>query len=107
DARFPSLALISLTFDNPVEVIMTEVQAPDILRCAYMEIIVTALAKSREFYVDPLGLVVTHEDDAAIYLRTFEAFIHHNLILRKGDVAAIAAFSYRVPSPEELDKAVA
>ena len=34
---------------------MTEVQAPDILRCAYMEIVVTDLAKSREFYVDKIG----------------------------------------------------
>ena len=64
---------------------MTEVQAPDILRCAYMEIIVTDLAKSREFYVDTLGLVVTHEDEEALYLRTYEEFIHHNLVLRKGD----------------------
>jgi len=81
--------------------------APDILRCAYMELIVTDLAASREFYVDVLGLYVTMEDDTAIYLRSTEEFIHHNLILRKGPVAAVAAFSYRVRSPEDLDLAVA
>jgi len=80
---------------------------PDILRCAYMEIVVTDLAASREFYVDILGLVVTEEDENAIYLRSFEEFIHHNLVLRKGPVAAVAAFSFRVRSPEDLDKAVA
>ena len=37
--------------------------APDVLRCAYMELIVTDLAASREFYVDVLGLYVTTEDD--------------------------------------------
>ena len=42
-----------------------------------MELIVTDLAKSREFYVDALGLVVTYEDDEVIYLRSFEEFIHH------------------------------
>ncbi len=31
---------------------MTTVQAPDILRCAYMEIVVTDLEASRKFYVD-------------------------------------------------------
>ena len=31
--------------------------APDILRCAYMDLVVTDLAASREFYVDVLGLV--------------------------------------------------
>ena len=81
--------------------------APDILRCAYMELIVTDLAASREFYVDVLGLYVTTEDDDAIYLRSTEEFIHHNLVLRKGPVAAVAAFSYRVRSPEDLDLAVA
>ena len=81
--------------------------APDILRCAYMELIVTDLAASREFYVDVLGLYVTTENDEAIYLRSTEEFIHHNLILRKGPVAAVAAFSYRVRTPEDLDLAVA
>lgn len=81
--------------------------APDILRCAYMDLVVTDLAASRTFYVDVLGLYVTAEDDEAIYLRSTEEFIHHNLVLRQGPVAAVAAFSYRVRSPEDLDKAVA
>ncbi|MDN5600282.1 MAG: 3,4-dihydroxyphenylacetate 2,3-dioxygenase [Brachybacterium sp.] len=80
---------------------------PDILRCAYMELVVTDLAASRNFYVDVLGLVVTEEDDSVVHLRSFEEFIHHNLVLRQGEVAAVAAFSYRVRSPEELDAAVA
>ena len=62
----------------------TDLPAPDILRCAYMEIVVTDLAASRRFYVDTLGLVVTKETEDRIYLRTFEEFIHHNLVLRKG-----------------------
>lgn len=81
--------------------------APDILRCAYMELVVTDLAASRHFYVDVLGLYVTEEDDETIYLRSTEEFIHHNLVLRKGPVAAVAVFSYRVRSAEDLDKAVA
>ncbi len=81
--------------------------APDILRCAYMDLVVTDLAASRVFYVDVLGLYVTAEDDETIYLRSTEEFIHHNLVLRKGPVAAVAAFSYRVRSPEDLDRAVA
>ena len=80
---------------------------PDILRCAYMELVVTDLAASRSFYVDVLGLVVTEEDETTIHLRSYEEFIHHNLVLRQGEQAAVAAFSYRVRSPEELDAAVA
>ena len=91
--------------DNPIRTPSSP--APDILRCAYMELIVTDLAASREFYVDVLGLYVTEEDDEAIYLRSTEEFIHHNLVLRKGEIAAVAAFSYRVRTPEDLDKAEA
>ncbi|MFP5312419.1 MAG: VOC family protein, partial [Actinomycetes bacterium] len=83
------------------------VPAPDIVRCADMEIVVTDLAKSRKFYVDVLGLHVTEEDENAIYLRSLEEFIHHNLVLRKGPVAAVAAFAYRVKSPAEVDAAEA
>ena len=90
--------------DNPV--VTPKATPPDILRCAYMELVVTDLAVSREFYVDVLGLYVTTEDDEAIYLRSTEEFIHHNLVLRKGPVAAVAAFSYRVRTPEDLDRAV-
>ncbi|WP_104138022.1 3,4-dihydroxyphenylacetate 2,3-dioxygenase [Cryobacterium sp. Y62] len=85
----------------------TTTAPPDILRCAYMDIVVTDLAKSREFYVDVLGLVVTEENDTEIYLRSFEEFIHHNLVLRQGPVAAVAAMAFRVRSPEDVDLAEA
>ena len=80
---------------------------PDVVRCAYMELVVTDLAASREFYVDILGLVVTEEDENAIYLRSLEEFIHHNLVLRQGPVAATAAFAFRVRTPEDVDRAEA
>ncbi|NMR32562.1 VOC family protein, partial [Crystallibacter degradans] len=89
------------------EILKPSVPAPDIVRCAYMDLVVTDLAKSREFYVDVLGLHVTEEDENTIYLRSFEEFIHHNLVLRKGPVAAVASFAYRVKSPAEVDAAEA
>ncbi|TWS24006.1 aldehyde dehydrogenase family protein [Tsukamurella sputi] len=83
------------------------VPAPDIVRCAYAELVVTDLARSREFYVDVLGLHVTEEDDDSVYLRSFEEFIHHNLVLRRGPVAAVRALAYRVRTPEDVDRAEA
>ena len=91
--------------DNPIATPTST--PPDVLRCAYMELVVTDLAASRVFYVDVLGLYVTEEDDEAIYLRSTEEFIHHNLVLRKGPIAAVAAFSYRVRTPEDLGLAEA
>jgi catechol 2,3-dioxygenase len=79
---------------------------PDVIRCAYAELIVTDLAASRAFYVDVLGLVVTYEDDDAIYLRAFEEYLHHSLIIRRGPIAALAVLAYRVRSEAELDVTV-
>ena len=72
-----------------------------------MELVVTDLAASRNFYVDVLGLVVTEEDEQAVYLRSIEEFIHHNLVLRKGPLAAAAALAFRVRTPEDVDRAEA
>ena len=86
---------------------MKKLTPPDIIRCAYAELIVTDLGLSRAFYVDVLGLVVTFEDEDAIYLRAFEEYLHHSLILRRGPVAALAALAYRVRSEAEVDVATA
>jgi catechol 2,3-dioxygenase len=83
------------------------VQPPDVVRCAYLELVVSDLAASREFYVDILGLIVTEETDSEIHLRCLEEFIHHNLVLRKGPVPAAAAFGFRLRTRADLDRAEA
>src|SRR5699024_7338835 len=95
----------SVNTDNPIPT--PKAEAPDVLRVAYMELQVTDLAASRKFYVDVLGLHVSHEDDNEIYLRSSEEFNDHNLLLKKGPVAAVGAFSYSVRTPEDVDKAEA
>jgi catechol 2,3-dioxygenase len=81
--------------------------APDIVRAAYAELVVSDLAASLHFYRDVLGLVVTEQDDAAVYLRAFEEYLHHSLVLRQGPIPALSVFGYRVRSPRELDVAEA
>jgi catechol 2,3-dioxygenase len=84
---------------------MKEPTPPDVIRCAYAELIVTDLGLSRAFYVGVLGLVVTFEDDEAIYLRAFEEYLHHSLVIRLGPVAALAALGFRVRSEADVDAA--
>lgn len=79
--------------------------APDILRAAYVELVVTDVAAARWFWVDVLGLVVTAETPDALYLRGFEETTHHSLVLRRGDAPANAAIAYRVRSGADLDLA--
>ncbi|MFF1635515.1 3,4-dihydroxyphenylacetate 2,3-dioxygenase [Leifsonia sp. NPDC058248] len=81
------------------------VAPPDIIRAAYAELIVSDIPASRAFYVGVLGLVVTYEDESTLYLRAFEEYLHHSLILRAGPVPALAALAYRVRSAAEVDAA--
>ncbi len=74
----------------------------DVLRSAYAELTVTDLAASRAFYVDLLGLVVSHEDDEAIYLRGWEERLHHSIVLRQGPVAGVRRIGFRVRSEDDL-----
>ncbi|BCB76570.1 hypothetical protein Pflav_029800 [Phytohabitans flavus] len=81
--------------------------APDIVRSAYAELVVTDLARSRWFWVDMLGMVVQHEEADALYLRGFDELTHHSLVLRRGETPAADRLAFRVRRPEDLDRAEA
>ena len=78
--------------------------APDIVRTASVELVVTDLAASRRFWVDRLGFVVSAESAEAVYLRGHDEFVHHSLILRSGSTPACARFALRVRTPEDVDR---
>jgi catechol 2,3-dioxygenase len=75
----------------------------DIMRSAYAELMVKDLAESERFYVDLLGLVVSHRSDDALYLRGWEERLHHSLVLRQAPLAACGRLSFRVRANEDLD----
>jgi 3,4-dihydroxyphenylacetate 2,3-dioxygenase len=78
---------------------------PDVVRAGYAELVVTDLAAARWFYVDVLGLVVTAEDTEALYLRGFEEYLHHSLVVRRGEAPALARLAYRVRGQAQVDAA--
>jgi len=78
---------------------------PDVLRSAYVELIVTDLQAAKWFYTDVLGLVITAETADALYLRAYEEYLHHSLVLRVGTTAACVRLAYRVRSPGDVDRA--
>jgi 3,4-dihydroxyphenylacetate 2,3-dioxygenase len=82
----------------------TEAAPPfDIMRSAYAELMVKDLAESERFYVDLLGLVVSHRSDDALYLRGWEERLHHSLVLRQAPLAACGRLSFRVRANKDLD----
>ncbi|WP_415404300.1 3,4-dihydroxyphenylacetate 2,3-dioxygenase [Tateyamaria sp. SN3-11] len=77
----------------------------NIVRLSHVEYRVTDLAASRAFYVDTLGLQVSHEDANAIYLRAMEERGHHCVILTQGDEANVVRLGFKLYDHPDLDKA--
>lgn len=68
----------------------------NIVRLSHVELRVKDLSWSRAYYVDTLGLQVTHEDAGAIYLRAMEERGHHCMILRKADQGSVGVLGFKV-----------
>ena len=77
----------------------------NIVRLSHVELRVTDLVWARAFYVDTLGLQVTHEDARTIYLRAMEERGHHCVILRHADTPSVGHLGFKVWDEAELDKA--
>ena len=84
---------------------MNSAAPPDIVRVAYVELVVTDLERARLFWVELIGLHVEAEEPGALYLRGFEEFVHHSLVLRVGPRPACARVGFRVRHPDDLDRA--
>lgn len=75
-----------------------------ITRSSHVVLTVTDLAASKRFYGEVLGLVLTAEDDSALYFRGVEEACHHSLVLRKGATPACARLGMRCFTEADLDK---
>ncbi len=77
----------------------------NIVRASHVELGVRDLEASRAFYVDCLGLLVSDEDDDALYLRGVEERNHHSMVLRRAREAEVHALGFKLASEEDLDRA--
>src|ERR1700730_14463521 len=75
-------------------------------RASHLALTSRDLVKSREFYTEVLGLVVSDEDKDTLYLRGLEERAHHSLtIKRTPDEPACLRVGMRVHDEEELERA--
>ncbi len=79
----------------------------NIVRLSHVEYRVTDLARSREFYVDLLGLQVTHEEPGVLYLRAMEERGHHSIALVQVEKAEIGVLGFRLHGDSDLYTAAA
>src|SRR5215468_5189283 len=77
----------------------------NVVRASHVEIGACDLARSRAFYVDCLGLLVTDETADAIYLRAVEERNHHSIVLHRSGEPVVRTLGFKVASEEDLDRA--
>lgn len=75
----------------------------NIVLLGHVELRVTDLDWSRTFYVDTLGLQVTHDDSDRIQFRTIEERGHHSMVLRRADAPSVAMLAFKAWEDEDLD----
>src|SRR4051812_47692635 len=75
-----------------------------VLRPGYIQIRVTDIEAALTHYVDRLGLdEVGREADGRIYLRAWDEFDRHSVILRPADMAGMDFVGFKVASEGDLD----
>ena len=77
----------------------------NIVRLSHIEYGVSDLAASRKFWVDTLGLQISHEEADCLYLRAMEERGHHSVVLRQSDDTSVKFLAFKVWSEDDLDKA--
>ena len=77
----------------------------NITRASHVVLNVTDLGKSRAFYVDLIGFIVSAEDKDTIYLRGVAEASHHSLVLKRASAARAERVGMRCFSDEDLEKA--
>lgn len=77
----------------------------NVVRLSHVELGVRDIAASRAFYVDTLGLQVSHEEPGALYLRALEERGHHCLVLRERREIAAGALAFKLYDDPDLDRA--
>jgi catechol 2,3-dioxygenase len=79
----------------------------NVVRASHVEFGVRDLSRSRAFYVDCLGYLVSDESRDALYLRAVEERNHHSIVLRRTAEPTVPALGFKLASEDDLDRAAA
>jgi catechol 2,3-dioxygenase len=74
-----------------------------IAHLGHVEIGVTNLEKSLWFFTEVMGLYVSDQEDDRVYLRAWQDFDHHTLILKQSETSGVKQVGWRVSSEKALE----
>ncbi|MCL2782512.1 MAG: VOC family protein [Propionibacteriaceae bacterium] len=73
-----------------------------VLRLGYAHIRVTDLAAARRHYVQTMGLIPVLEQGNRLYLKGWDEWDHHSLVLEEGGVG-VSKVGFKVAFPDDID----
>jgi len=72
-----------------------------VLRLGYVHIRVTNLAEARKHYVQTMGLLPVLSQDGRLYLKGWDEWDHHSLVLELGGVG-VSKVGFKVARPDDI-----
>ena len=70
----------------------------------HAELLVPDLAASTAFFTEMLGLQVSEETPGRVYLRAWQDWDHHTLLLTESDEPGLDHLGWRVPAKEDAEE---
>src|ERR1700731_1600710 len=77
----------------------------NVVRASHVELGVRDLGRSRAFYVDCLGLLVSDATEDALYLRGVEERNHHSIVLRRAREPDVHALGFKLAGKDNIPRA--
>ena len=74
-----------------------------IMRLGYLHMRVTDLEEARDHYSNTMGMQVVAEEPGKLYLKCWDEWDHHSLVLEEGGVGLVKV-GYKCSSDEDLEK---
>ena len=93
---------ISNAKQNEVELTELDLKLSNVAHIGHASINVTNLERSTWFFTEVLGLHVTAEGDGKVYLRAWQDWDHHTLVLNQAEKPGLDHFGWRVNSEKSL-----
>ena len=72
-----------------------------VIRLGYVHLRVTDLEEARNHYSNTLGMEVVHEEPGKLWLKCWDEWDHHSLVLEEGGVGLVK-FGYKVEDDDAL-----
>ncbi len=74
-----------------------------VMRLGFVHIRVTDLEEARDHYSNTLGMTVVAESPGKLYLKCWDEWDHHSLVVEEGGVGLVK-LGYKCETPEDMEK---